>query len=248
MTSENELLAVTQADREAAAAYAKHVATTELDRVAIDFIVAGRSDDSIIVQAFARHRLNIRPTPALPEERVSMILDEAEQAANELGGDFDNLSHDYLASILSRLSCARGDGATPTPLPDEDTVERAQWYPIASAPEDTVILAAEHVIGESWTVWKVRVLQEGIVDAWTMQPMFFGTQNPFRPTLWRHVPQPNDSIPSTEGLREALRQIKARTYSQGPDYRCSIALTDECFEIADAGLRASPNGMTEEGR
>lgn len=81
----------------------------ELPAKLLQHVHKGDPIDVAAYAAFAwHHGWSVSPPPIMGEG-LDAILDEAEEAANALGGDFDSLDHEALASFLSRLSCARGD-------------------------------------------------------------------------------------------------------------------------------------------
>jgi len=115
-------------------------------------------------------------------ERVARIIDpDAWRIADEGGRAGLEKALDY---SLERARAA---------LAAYDTDDRIKgWQPIETAPLDTVILGASHIIGDSWGIWQIRILPQGVVNAWTMEPMDFrgSPPLPFEPTHWMPLPEP----------------------------------------------------------
>jgi hypothetical protein len=110
-----------------------------------------------------------------------------------------------MGSSMARKQLTAGDcrrAAKALKLIEAARQKEGGWQPIETAPLDTVILAAQYVIGDLWSIWQVRALPDGVVNAWTMEPMSFRDSPPlpFAPTHWRPLPPSPDPAASSEEM------------------------------------------------
>lgn len=222
MTEAQPPLVVTQEDRDAAADYGDSIGVPHAD------MRRGELDDSLLIQAFARHRItawNQRSTP--PAESVTRV---ALAIAREVGGpNFDPFTDAEAFDFAQRLAIAALAALTPSPVAADQsrTIEilrralawHGDWQRMATTRED----------------WQ-REVDEAL--CWVQENPEEGRL--IRPTLAASAAA--DQSVEVGRLREALRfYADPISYLATQMKEPRTAVHGDCGKRARTALKDSPN-------